>query len=93
MYNPTNGTCIMYKYTGMPFIILVLSEKCPLIRNAMDRLWIKLLIQLNIFPLIPLLSNLVKGSWRQTISTAFSMSIKMAHTVFSFSKGALNFSS
>ena len=49
---------------GMPFIILVLSENCPLTRIAMERLWIKLLIKLNIFPLIPLLSNLFNSPWR-----------------------------
>ena len=48
----------------MSFIILVLSENCQLIRTAMERLWIKLLIKLNIFPLIQLLSNLVNSPWR-----------------------------
>ena len=48
----------------------------------MDRLCIKLFIKLNILPLMPLLSSLVNKPWRQTISKAFTISKKMAHSCF-----------
>ena len=52
---------------SMPVIIFVISGNCQLTGTAIDQIWMKLLIKLNIFPLISLLSNLVKYSWHQTI--------------------------
>ena len=55
--------CFFVCVCSMPVIIFVISGNCQLTGTAIDQIWMKLLI----FPLISLLSNLVKYSWHQTI--------------------------
>ena len=59
--------CFFVCVCSMPVIIFVISGNCQLTGTTIDQIWMKLLIKLNIFPLISLLSNLVKYSWHQTI--------------------------
>ena len=66
----------------MPFTMSVLSQNLLLTLTDMDRLCIKLLIKLNILPLMTLLSSLVNKPWRPTLSKVFSMTTKMVHTFF-----------